>query len=242
MVIFENRPARPLVIIPTYNEIRNTSRLIPEVMGLDDRIHILVVDDASPDNTASEVEAQATAFPGRVFLLRRKGKLGLGSAYVNGFQWGLAGGYDFLIQMDADWSHHPCYLPTMLELAGNADFVIGSRYVEDGGTKNWGFIRRLISRFGSIYSRVVLGVKIADFTGGFNGWSAEVLRRMNIESLRSNGYSFQIELKYRAHRRGFRHVEFPIVFDERRSGKSKMSVAIAMEAFWRVWEFRFRNY
>ncbi|MDR0842445.1 MAG: polyprenol monophosphomannose synthase [Acidobacteriota bacterium] len=235
----EKCPARPLVIIPTYNERGNILRLIPEVLSLDDSLHILVVDDASPDDTAGAVTSQIEIFPGRVFLLRREGRLGLGSAYVRGFQWGLDGGYDFLIQMDADWSHHPCYLPAMLEAAGTADFVIGSRYIEEGGTRNWGLGRRLISRFGSFYSQAVLGVKIADFTGGFNGWSAEVLQSVGVETLRSNGYSFQIELKHRAHRKGFRYVEIPIVFDERRSGRSKMSARIALEAFWRVWAFRF---
>jgi len=229
-----------LVIIPTYNERGNIQRLIPEILNLDERMHILVVDDGSPDDTAGAVSGLMDSFPGRVLLSQRPGKMGLGSAYVHGFLRGLEEGYDFIIQMDADWSHHPRYLPEMIRLAGDADFIIGSRYVPDGGTLNWGLGRRMLSRLGSLYARVVLGVKIADFTGGFNGWSAEVLRRMDVRSLRSNGYSFQIEMKYRAHRLGFRCQEFPIVFEERKFGKSKMSAAIALEAFWRVWDLRLK--
>jgi len=230
--------SKPLVIIPTYNERDNIRGLIPEILNMDDRIHVLVVDDGSPDDTAAAVSALMDSFPGRVFLSMRPRKMGLGNAYVHGFLRGLDEGYDFFIQMDADWSHNPRYIPEMIRLAGDADFVIGSRYVPGGGTLNWGLCRRLISRFGSFYARAVLGVKIADFTGGFNGWPAEVLRVVDMRSLRSNGYNFQIELKYRAHRLGFRRSEFPIVFDERRSGKSKMSAAIALEAFWRVWKIR----
>jgi dolichol-phosphate mannosyltransferase len=140
--------------------------------------------------------------------------------------------------MDADWSHHPRYLPRMLKLAENADFVIGSRYVPGGGTLNWGGGRKLLSKFGSTYSRAVLGSDIADFTGGFNGWSDTVLRRIDLDAFRSDGYSFQIELKYRAHQLGYRPIEFPILFNERRIGKSKMSAFIALEAGWRVWQMR----
>jgi dolichol-phosphate mannosyltransferase len=230
--------SKPLIIIPTYNERENVQRLIPEILHLDERIHVLVVDDGSPDGTAAAVSSLMDSYPGRVLLSRRPGKMGLGSAYVHGFMRGLDDGYDFIIQMDADWSHDPRYLPDMMMTAGAADFVIGSRYVSGGGTLHWGLGRRLLSRFGSFYAGAVLGVKIADFTGGFNGWTAEVLQRVDVRSLRSNGYSFQIELKYRAHRLGFRYREFPIIFDDRRSGKSKMSAAIALEAFWRVWKFR----
>ncbi len=230
---------RPLVIIPTYNEQDNIAHLIPAILDTDSRLRVLVVDDHSPDGTADAVvELQSGDRAGRVFLQSRPGKLGLGSAYVHGFKWGLGAGYDFLIQMDADWSHHPRYLERMLHLAGEADFVIGSRYVPGGGICNWGIGRRLLSRFGGFYSRLILGVKIADFTGGFNGWSGEVLQALGLDSFRSDGYSFQIELKYRAHRLGYRHIEFPIVFDERRAGQSKMSAAIALEASFRVWQLR----
>jgi dolichol-phosphate mannosyltransferase len=235
-------PAKPLIIIPTYNERDNIEQLIPAVMNVDSRLHVLVVDDGSPDDTAGAVlNLKGNSYAQRLFLCSRTGKLGLGSAYVNGFNWGLANGYDFLIEMDADWSHSPQYLAKMLVCAAKADFVIGSRYVSGGGTLNWGTGRRLLSRFGSLYSCVILGTYIADFTGGFNGWSAYVLSGIGLNKLRCNGYSFQIELKYRAHKLGFEHVEFPIVFDERRAGKSKMSLAIALEAFWRVWQLRLKN-
>ena len=241
MTIDKQDSLKPLVIIPTYNERDNINRLLPEILNIDARINILVVDDGSPDKTAEVVTALMDSFPNRILLRSRTGKMGLGSAYVHGFLRGLDEGFNFFIQMDADWSHNPKYLPEMLRLAGETDFVIGSRYVSGGGTLNWGVGRRLLSRFGSLYARLVLCVKIADFTGGFNGWSADVLRGVDARSLNSTGYSFQIELKYRAHRLGFKHREFPIVFDERRSGKSKMSGAIALEALWRVWELRLKK-
>jgi len=232
-------PTKPLAVIPTYNERNNIEQLIPAVLGMDDRLHVLIVDDGSPDDTAAAVlKLKETLYPDRLFLNSRPGKLGLGTAYVQGFGWGLANSYDFLIEMDADWSHPPKYLRPMLDLAVKADFIIGSRYVRGGGTLNWGMGRRILSRFGSLYSSLVLGARIADFTGGFNGWSAEVLNAIGLGRLRSNGYSFQIELKYRARKLGFRHIEFPIIFDERRAGDSKMSSAIALEAFWRVWQIR----
>jgi dolichol-phosphate mannosyltransferase len=230
---------RPLVIIPTYNELGNVVQLIPTILDSDDRLHVLVLDDASPDDTATAVlKLRVSGRASRLFLQSRPRKLGLGSAYVSGFKWGLAEGYDFIIQMDGDWSHHPKYLTTMLKLAGQSDFVTGSRYLAGGGTCNWGMSRRLLSRFASAYSRLILRADFSDFTGGFNGWSAYVLRETCLDPLRSEGYAFQIELKFRAHRLGFKHVEFPIVFSERRAGRSKMSVSIAMEAGWRVWQFR----
>jgi dolichol-phosphate mannosyltransferase len=235
----DQNPARPLVVIPTYNERGNIEPLIPAILSLDDRLHVLIVDDASPDGTASAVlDIQKSKCLDRLFLNSRSGKFGLGSAYVHGFNWGISHDFDFLIQMDADWSHPPGALKEMLRLAGGTDFVVGSRYIPGGGTLNWGVGRRVLSKFGSFYSRAVLGTYFSDFTGGFNGWSAGVLSAIGLNTLRSNGYSFQMELKYRADRLGFRHVEFPIIFDERRGGKSKMSAAIALEAFWRVWQLR----
>jgi dolichol-phosphate mannosyltransferase len=230
---------RPLVVIPTYNERDNLGQLIPVILGMDGGFCVLIVDDGSPDGTAAAVlDLKEQHYGQRLFLEARAGKMGLGSAYVHGLTWGLAAGHDFLIQMDADWSHHPKYLETMLRLAREADFVIGSRYVEGGGTNNWGAGRRLLSRFGSLYARLILRAGIADFTGGFNGWAAEILRKVGLDAIRSDGYSFQIEMKYRAHRLGYRHIEFPILFDQRRAGKSKMSASIALEAFWRVWELK----
>jgi dolichol-phosphate mannosyltransferase len=232
-------PTRALVIIPTYNERDNIAQLIPVVLDTDRRFHILIVDDGSPDCTADAVLGLMKGNGAqRLFLQSRPGKMGLGSAYVHGLKWGLSNAYDFMIQMDADWSHDPKYLQKMLRLAETADFVIGSRYAPGGGTLNWGAGRKLLSQFASLYCRLILGVDIADFTGGFNGWSDNVLREINLDAVRSDGYSFQIELKYKAHRLGFRHVELPIIFNERRAGKSKMSASIAIEACWRVWQFK----
>ncbi len=232
-------PTRPLVVIPTYNERENVAQLIPTILEANNRLHVLIVDDGSPDNTAEAILGlKENGHAPRLFLHSRSGKSGLGSAYIHGLKWGLAEEYNFIIQMDADWSHHPRYLERMLQLAEEADFVIGSRYVPGGGTLNWGGGRKLLSRCASIYSRIILRADFADFTGGFNGWSAEVLRRISLDGFRSDGYSFQIELKYRAHQLGYKHVEFPILFNERRAGKSKMSASIALEACWRVWQLR----
>jgi dolichol-phosphate mannosyltransferase len=232
-------PMRPLVIVPTYNERANLAQLIPAVCDIDRRLHILIVDDNSPDNTAGIVRSLIEGGRGsRLFLQSRPGKQGLGSAYVLGFKWGLAQRYDFMIQMDADFSHNPADLERMLRLARESNFVIASRYLPGGGTINWGFGRKMLSKSASVYSRCILREAFTDFTGGFNGWSGTVLQGIDLNTLRSDGYSFQIELKYRAARLGFPHVEFPIFFKERRAGKSKMSLSIALEACWRVWAFR----
>ncbi len=233
---------KPLIVMPTYNERDNLGQLIPAILDADERLHIIVIDDDSPDGTAGAVMALKEGPCGpRLFLHSRPGKFGVGSAYIHGYVWGLAEGYDFFIEMDGDWSHRPQYLAEMLRLGESADFVIGSRYVAGGGTLNWGPGRRLLSRFGNFYARSILNVNIADFTGGFNGWTAATLQKIGLDTIRSNGYSFQIEMKYRAHRLGCSHVEFPIVFDERRAGQSKMSTTIGLEACWRVWQFRFRG-
>ena len=172
--------------------------------------------------------------------LHRLGKQGLGAAYIAGFGWGLDEGYGVLVEMDADGSHDPAQLPRLLDRLRTADLVIGSRYVNGGGTVNWGLGRKILSRGGSLYSRLILGAPIRDFTGGFNGWRKPVLEAVDLGSLRSDGYSFQIELKYRAFKRGFRYTEFPIVFEDRKVGKSKMNRRIVFEALGRVWSFRFR--
>jgi dolichol-phosphate mannosyltransferase len=206
---------------------------------MDERLQVLIVDDNSPDNTGAAVlELKQKTFPDRLHLHSRPGKLGLGSAYVYGFKWGIDQGYDFLIEMDGDWSHSPEDLNKMLQAAETHDFVIASRYIKGGGTLNWGLGRKSLSRFASVYSRIILGSDFSDFTGGYNGWSSKLLQAIDVTSLRSDGYSFQIELKYLADKLGFRHLEIPITFTERRAGKSKMSVAIAVEACWRVWKFR----
>jgi dolichol-phosphate mannosyltransferase len=230
---------KPLAIIPTYNERDNIVELISAILAIDARLNVLVVDDGSPDNTADAVlRLKESQFPERLFLESRSAKLGLGSAYIHGFNWGMAKGYDFLIQMDADWSHNPKYLAPMLKHAETVDFIVGSRYVPGGGSLNWGLGRRLLSRFGNGYSNLVLRTQFTDYTGGFNGWSARTLQGIGLNHIPSNGYSFQIELKYRADTLGFIHADLPIVFDERQAGKSKMSAGIAFEAFWRVWQLK----
>ncbi|NDG84554.1 MAG: polyprenol monophosphomannose synthase, partial [Proteobacteria bacterium] len=177
----------------------------------------------------------------RIHVLHRTQKQGLGPAYIAGFRWGFSQNYDRLIEMDADFSHNPEFLPKMLELLGTHDFVIGSRYVQGGGTVNWGLMRKIISRGGSFYARMMLGAPIRDFTGGFNGWNRKVLEEINLSSLEAGGYSFQIELKYRAFKKGFRYTEFPILFEDRRVGKSKMSSRIVVEALALVPKLRFKT-
>jgi dolichol-phosphate mannosyltransferase len=236
---------RALIVVPTYNEIENLESLVRAILArTPDSVSVLVVDDGSPDGTGQLADALATQ-NSRLHVLHRAKKMGLGTAYVNGFRWGLerkepGGGrtFDAIIEMDADFSHDPKYLPRMLELLGSHDVAIGSRYVDGGGTVNWGLGRKILSRGGSLYSRLILGAGIRDFTGGFNGWRREVLETVDLESLKSDGYSFQIELKYRAFRKGFDIVEFPIVFEDRKVGKSKMNRRIVIEALGRVWGFR----
>lgn len=231
---------RSLIVIPTYNEIDNLQPLVTAVVGMTpDSVEVLIVDDGSPDGTGQLADAMVKQMP-RVHVLHRPKKMGLGTAYVNGFKWGLSQGFDALIEMDADFSHDPKYLPRMLELLQGNDVVIGSRYVAGGGTVNWGLGRKILSRGGSLYSRILLGAPIRDFTGGFNGWKRRVVEAVDMASLRSDGYSFQIELKYRAFLKGFRVTEFPIVFEDRKVGKSKMHRRIVLEALGRVWGFRWR--
>jgi len=242
----EPRQPRVLVIIPTYNEADNVPRIVPVVLATDPRIDILVVDDGSPDGTA-DVTAELAARPElrrghdpRIHVLRRSAKDGLGRAYVAGFRWGLQEGYTALIQMDADLSHPPSALPGLIEGLEEGDVVIGSRYV--GGRVNvinWSISRLLISLFGSLYARTITGLPVRDATGGFNAYRREVLEGIDLDRIQSNGYSFQIELKFRAWRKGFRLQEVPIVFTERETGESKMSKRIVREAVWRVWKLRF---
>lgn len=232
---------KPLVIIPSYNEKQNLKGLIPMVLGLDSRLSILVVDDNSPDETAHSIKRDMANFKERLFLLSRPAKFGLASAYIEGFNWGLGHGFDFFIQMDGDWSHSPKYLGTMLSLADRADVLLGSRYMDGGGVTNWSGFRMLISQAGNFYARAVLGLSIRDLTGGFNGWHAQVLKSISLETVCSNGYSFQIELKHRAVKLGVRILELPIVFEERRAGQSKMSAKIIFEAVWRPWHMKYNR-
>ncbi len=231
---------KSLIIIPTYNEKENIRAILnavfQEVDDLD--VDVLVVDDGSPDGTGDIVDEMIQGNP-RLHVLHREGKQGLGSAYIAGFRWGIKNEYDACIEMDADFSHRPKYLSTMLDHLKTYDFVMGSRYVEGGGTVNWGLGRQIISRGGSFYSRIILGAPIKDFTGGFNGWRRGVLESISLDTMSSDGYSFQIELKYRAFKKKYKFIEFPIVFEDRKVGNSKMSRRIVLEALRKVWSFRF---
>jgi dolichol-phosphate mannosyltransferase len=231
--------AGALIVVPTYNEAENVREIAPRLLAGADGIEVLFVDDNSPDGTGAILDELAAADP-RIHVMHRAGKLGLGTAYRDGFGWGMARGFELLIEMDADGSHDPVYLPEMLQRAHDgADVVVGSRYIEGGGTVNWGFGRKLISRGGSLYARSVLGVAVRDVTAGFMCWQRSALDAIDLQTITSNGYSFQIEMKYRALQRGLRLVEIPIVFVDRRVGQSKMSRAIFVEALLKVWKLRF---
>jgi len=229
-----------LIIIPTYNEVSNVPEIIKMIEATISNAHILFVDDGSEDGTAHFIKNHSE-FLRKIFIIEREKKLGLGTAYITGFKWGLKNKYDAICQMDADLSHNPIYLPKMLTLLSKYDLVIGSRYVQDGGVENWGIIRKFISRFGSIYARFILSLPIKDLTGGYNLWKAHTLQTIISKKIRSEGYSFQIELKYRAFQKNFKIKEFPIFFKDRIVGQSKMSFKIFIEAFYRVIQIRFRS-
>lgn len=229
---------RALLIVPTYNEVDNVERVASEFLAPLPAGELLFVDDASPDGTGAVIDRICAADP-RVHVLHRAGKLGLGTAYLDGFRWALARDYQLIIEMDADFSHDPRYLPAMVAAAeAGADVVVGSRYVAGGGTRNWGLGRQLISKAGGRYARTVLGLDVHDMTAGFVCYRRAALEQIDLAAIKSNGYSFQIEMKYRAHRAGLRIVEVPIVFEDRRVGQSKMSRAIVAEALWMVWKLR----
>lgn len=234
-----------LIVIPTYNEAENITRLVPEVFEALPRedFSVLVVDDGSPDGTGDLVAKMIEAnFPARLHLLRREGKGGLASAYIAGFRWGMARGFDAFLEMDADFSHKPEYLPEMFAKIAEYDVVIGSRNVSGGGVENWSLLRKLISRGGSLYARTLLHCPVADLTGGFNMWRKSALEAIDLDSIISRGYSFQVEMKYRAYRHGCRIVEFPILFPDRKAGTSKMSGAIFREALRNIWRLRALNF
>ncbi len=227
-------PERYLVILPTYNESMNLPQIVPAILDQDPRLEVLVVDDNSPDGTGELADQLAAAFA-RVHVLHRAAKEGLGKAYLAGFSWGLEQGYDRLLEMDADFSHDPKFLPQMLAAADESDLVIGSRYKSGVNVINWPMSRLLLSYGANIYVRWVTGLPLTDATGGFKCFRREVLAALPLDRVRSNGYAFQIEMSFRAWRKKFRLTEIPIVFTDRVEGSSKMSKAIVREAVWMVW-------
>jgi dolichol-phosphate mannosyltransferase len=228
-----------LVIIPTYNEKENITRIIPAVFqSVAQNLHILVVDDGSPDGTAALVKELIPAYPDKLNILERKEKNGLGPAYIAGFRWALERDYNRVIEFDADFSHDPQYLPAMIELSGQKDFVVASRYVRSGGVEGWGPMRKFISRGGSLYAQIILLSKIRDMTGGFNLWNRNVLAAYDFDNFVAKGYVFQIEMKYRAQKMGFKGVELPIIFKDRTAGESKMSGQIFFEAAKKVLQLK----
>lgn len=229
---------RGLIIIPTYNEKENIQRVVRAIFDQALPLDILVVDDASPDGTADLVESLIADEP-RIHLLRRGGKMGLGSAYIDGMRWALDRDYSYIFEMDADLSHDPKYLPDLLWTLKNHDIALGSRYVKGVNVVNWPMARLLLSWFANIYARVVTGLPVHDSTSGFKGFRRAVLEKVDLEKVKSDGYSFQIELVFRAWKLGFTVQEVSITFVERRSGISKMSRGVLWEAVWMVWYLRF---
>jgi dolichol-phosphate mannosyltransferase len=229
------------IIIPTYNEKSNIEKLLEQVFGLDiENLHILVVDDNSPDGTGQLVESLKSKYS-NLEILHRNEKSGLGRAYIAGFKYVLKKDSDLIFEMDADFSHHPKYIPEFLKAAENYDLVLGSRYIKGGGTENWNWLRKLISRFGNIYARLILGVPFKDLTGGFKCYRRKVLESINLDNLESVGYNFQIETTYHAWKKGFKITEIPIIFTERAEGKSKFDVKIIIESFWKVLKLKFKK-
>ena len=229
------------LILPTYNEAENIEAFVAAVLEkLPGSARVLIVDDGSPDGTGAIADRLA-AGQERVAVLHRDRKEGIGPAYIAGFREALAAGAGLVLEMDSDFSHDPAYLPRLLEASGRADLVLGSRYVDGGGVSDWGPLRRAISRGGSVYARAVLGLDVQDLTGGFKCFRREVLEAIDLEAIQARGYAFQVEMTYRAVRLGFRVVEVPIVFRDRRAGSSKMDGAIVAEAAWRVPLLRWRH-
>ncbi len=232
---------RAVICLPTYEERENLRPILTAIHAAAPDADVLVIDDDSPDGTGALADEIAAADP-RVKVLHRARKEGLGKAYLAGFAWALERGYGLVLEMDADFSHDPRYLPALLDRAREADLVLGSRYVPGGGTVNWGLGRRIVSRGGSFYARTILGVSVRDLTGGFKCFRREVLEAIDLASVECSGYAFQIELTYRALRKGFAVVELPIVFSDRRVGRSKMSRRIVLEAMRKVWAMRFSRF
>jgi dolichol-phosphate mannosyltransferase len=235
--------ARSLVVIPTYNECENIESIVTAILGQSTDFEVLVVDDNSPDGTGQLVESLSLKHPNRVHVMHRLEKRGLGTAYIEGFLWALARDYEYIFEMDADFSHDPADLVRLREplVRGETDAAVGSRWVPGGGTRNWSFLRTFISRGGSVYARLILGVPVHDLTSGFKCFSKRVLERLDLQTVRSNGYAFQVEMNYRCYRQGFRVAEVPIIFVDRRVGKSKMGTHIVTEAMVVVLRLRLRS-
>lgn len=228
---------RKLIILPTYNEVGNIQEIIPLLIEQDDQIDILVVDDDSPDKTATVVEKMQKKYS-NLFLIKRSAKLGLGTAYVAGFRYALKGGYDIIFEMDADFSHDPKEIPKFLEAIKDYDLVIGSRYIRGVNVVNWPMSRLFLSWLANLYTRIVTGLPIRDATSGFKCFRREVLENIDLDCIHSDGYAFQIEMDFKAWKKGYRLLEIPIVFVDRYVGVSKMNPGIVKEAVWMVWKLR----
>lgn len=239
-----NIAGKTLVVIPTYNEVRNIDRMIRRLMKLELQPHVLVVDDGSPDGTAEEVDVLAAVFPGRVHLIRRQGKQGLGTAYVAGFKFALERDYEYICEMDADFSHDPDDVPHLVYVVSQniADLAIGSRYCKGISIINWPLSRLILSYGANVYARVITGIPVKDMTAGFKCIHRRVLETIDLDRIGSNGYSFQIEIHFRAWKAGFRLKEVSIIFRERVEGVSKMSKAIVREAVLKVWTLKLRSW
>lgn len=233
---------KKLIIIPTYNEVNNITPLIDEINGMDklSDFSLLIVDDSSDDGTLDEITKLFDKYK-NIYILKRKEKLGLASAYVDGFKYGLRLGFDCFIQMDADFSHNPKYLPLIFKALKSNDVVIGSRYTKGGKVENWNIIRYLVSKCGSLYAKTILRCPINDLTGGFNAWKKDIIERIKLDEIISKGYCFQIEMKYKAFKNNAKILEIPIVFKDRKFGKSKMSKTIFFEALLNVIKIKFES-
>ena len=229
-----------LIIIPTYNELENLPRLLPEVLSKDDGIDVLIVDDNSPDGTSVFVESQMKN-NNRIHLIKRSSKQGLGTAYIAGFKYALQNGYDFVFEMDADFSHDPKEIPRFLDEIKNSDVVLGSRYINGVNVINWPMRRLLLSSFANLYTRFITGMPVHDATGGFKCFRIKVLQAIDLNKVKSNGYAFQIEMSFKAWKKGFKVKEIPIIFVDRVKGKSKMSRKIVREAVTMVWKLRLKS-
>ncbi len=228
---------KTLVIIPTYNESENIERIVPEILDKDQSIDVLIVDDNSPDGTGELADKMAEK-NSKIFVIHREKKAGLGTAYKAGFRYAIENGYDYIFEMDADFSHDPKCIPSFLEAIKEADLVLGSRYISGVNVINWPMSRLLLSYYANVYTRWVTGLPVKDATGGFKCFRRKVLESVDLDKVKSEGYSFQIEVSLRAWKKGFKIKEIPIVFEDRREGRSKMSKKIVREAVWMVWKLR----